>query len=101
MAQKTLPNQGKHKGLYVYCSKCKKYFSWTKRYVKTIQDTTTYTEPECGDKIKRLSNCKSLDKHKYKVRVNISRTTKKRIKILNAENYDDAVLEYLAFERKV
>lgn len=92
MKQLKLPTK-KHKGMVVYCSKCKKNFSWTK---KMVDDKSI--EPLCGETANRLSSCKFKDKHRYKTKVHIPGTLKSEVtRILKSTNYDQAVIEAVEF----
>ncbi len=92
MKQLKLPTK-KHKGMVVYCSKCKKNFSWTK---KMVDDKSI--EPLCGETANRLSSCKFKDKHRYKAKVHIPGTLKSEVtQILKSTKYDQAVIEAVEF----
>lgn len=102
MKRKKLPNQ-KQKGLYIYCTNnsCKKYFSWTNRNVKNDDGTFTKTEPLCGVSDKKISACKSIDKHKFIARLFIPGTIDKRVrKTLTAENYAEAVQQTIDYQNE-
>ncbi|WP_346881263.1 hypothetical protein [uncultured Algibacter sp.] len=96
MKQKKLPVKGKHKGLYVYCSVCKSHFGWTK-----IIEEGAKIEPRCGLTKVKLSSCKNLEKHRYKVRINLPKTKRKRSRVFDVLSYQDAVVESVKFETEV
>ncbi|GGX22923.1 hypothetical protein [Aquimarina muelleri] len=92
MRRKKLP-KNKHKGLFIYCSKCSKYFSWTK---KTEKDKVL--EPSCGESGNRFSTCKHTACQKYKVRLHLPGTIKGTTsKTLPALSYDEAVIQAIEF----
>lgn len=102
MKRKKLPPKGKHKGLYVYCSKCKKHFGWTQRKEKTKNETLTNIEPTCNESGKRLSSCKFQDKHRYKARVNIPGPLKTKMsRTFDVDTYKEAVIKAIEFENEV
>ena len=88
-----LPPNNKHKGLYVYCGKCKTYFSWTQRRGKNDGGTRPNLEPSCKVNSKKLSSCKFKDKHSYKSRIYINGGKIPKSKSLKADNYNEAVEE--------
>jgi integrase len=92
MKQLKLPTK-KHKGMVIYCSKCKKNFSWTKKMVDDKQ-----AEPLCGETTNRLSSCKFKEKQRYKAKVHIPGTLKSEVtRILKSINYDQAIIEAVEF----
>lgn len=92
MKQLKLPTQ-KYKGMVVYCSKCRKHFSWTKK-----QEEQKVLEPVCGQSKGRLSSCKFKDKQSYKVKVHIPGTRKGEVsKVLQSKRYDEAIIEAVEF----
>lgn len=97
--RKKLPNT-KHKGLYIYCNKCSKYFSYTNA---TVKDEKTgkivKKEPSCGESKKRLSTCKFPDKHRYKSMLHYpGQNTSIKSKTLDAQTYPEAVIKAIEFE---
>lgn len=100
MKRKKLPNK-KHKGLYIYCNDCQKYFSWTSKSVKNEEGKTEKNEPNCGKKEGKLSSCASSDKHRYKSRIHIPGTKDRKIsRTFRATSYSDAVIEAIEFEKE-
>ncbi|EDP96490.1 tyrosine-type recombinase/integrase [Kordia algicida OT-1] len=98
--RKHLPSN-KHKGLLIYCYKCKKNFSWTKRYIKQENGIHTKEENTCGLTKKNFSKCKEHEIHKYKSRIHIPGTRdKKAVKTHDAETYDQAVSQAIEFENE-
>ena len=92
MKRKKLPAK-KHKGLFIYCSKCKKYFAWTKK-----KEKDGMVEPFCGDSGKKYSSCSFVEKQSYKVRTHIPGTTKGLVsKVLSAQTYNEAVVQAVEF----
>jgi len=97
--KKKLPSK-KHKGLFIYCSKCKKYFSWTQKKTINSQGKSQKMEPECGETQKNLSSCKFPNRHRYKSRLHVPGTYGRRIsKTHESESYSDAVVEAIEFEQ--
>lgn len=96
-----LPAKSKHKGLYVYCSSCRGYFSWTQRKTKNLLDKLINEEPNCKENGKKLSSCKFKDKHHFKSRIYLPGGTKKVSRTLTATNYTDAVIQAIEFEKEV
>ena len=101
MKRKKLPPTGKHKGMYVFCSKCMKHFSWTQKKTKTKEGNLTNVEPECGENKKRLSSCKFMHRHQYKARVNVPGTKSKMTRTFDVDNYNDAVIKAIEFENEM
>ncbi len=94
MKQKKLPTK-KHKGLYVYCSKCKKEFSWTSK--KTAKGRE---QPKCGDSQSQLSRCKFKQKQRYKTRVHIPGGGNAIVsRVLVSATYNEAVRESISFKQ--
>lgn len=97
--RKKLPPK-KYQGLFIYCSECKKYFSWTQKSTKTDNGKTKQIEPECGKEKVKYSNCKSFHKHKYKARYHIPGSNKNIVsKTFDTTKYDEAVEQAVAFKR--
>jgi len=93
MKKKKLP-QNKLGGLFVYCSDCNKYFSFLYRNVKLDSGNTVRREALCGRTKRNYSSCKSIDKHKYKIRVHVPGTQGGKIsRTLSSETYDEAIAE--------
>ncbi len=100
MKRKKLPNK-RHKGLYLYCNECNKYFTYTKLTVKENDGTVIKKEPECGKTKSKLSSCKTPEKHRYKSRLHYPGQNKKIASAtLNAETYNEAVIQAIAFEEE-
>ncbi|EDP94688.1 hypothetical protein U8527_07000 [Kordia algicida OT-1] len=100
MKRKKLPSK-RHKGLFLYCNECKKYFSYTKTTVKQGNGTVIRKEPECGKSKSKLSRCKSPEKHRYKSRLHYPGQNQRIISnTLNAETYNEAVTQAIAFEEE-
>ena len=97
MKRKKLPNK-KHKGLYIYCSVCSKYFSWTQKNEKDINGVREKKEPLCGDSGKKFSTCKSFVKHRYRARVHIPGSGKGTVsRTFDVTQYKDAVKQAIEF----
>ena len=99
--RKKLPNK-KHKGIYIYCNKCFKYFSYTNMTV-TEKETNKVTkkEPNCGISKKKLSTCKFPDKHRYKSMLHYPGQNKGiKSRTLEAETYSEAVIKAIEFEHE-
>ncbi|WP_281989761.1 tyrosine-type recombinase/integrase [Aquimarina aggregata] len=95
MRRKKLP-KNKHKGIFIYCNKCCKYFSWT-----TKTEKNGVIEPNCGESGKGYSTCKHKESLKYKARVHVPGTVKGTTsKTLFAQSYDEAVIEAIEFANK-
>lgn len=91
----------KHKGMLIYCSKCKKHFSWTKKLEKSKDGKTETQEPTCGDTGKKFSQCKSFDKHRYKARVHIPGTKADKLsRTLDTRSYNEAVIKAIEFQNE-
>lgn len=100
MKQKKLPNK-RHKGLFIYCTECKKYFTYTNKNVKGKDRTTIKKEPECGLTESRLSSCKVLEKHRYKSRIHAPGNNKRIVsRTHDANTYSEAVVEAIDFENE-
>ncbi len=92
MKRKKLPSK-KHKGIFIYCSKCKKYYSYTKK-----REEGKTVEPLCGESGKVYSKCKYPEKQKYKARVHVSGSINNTTsKVLNAKTYEEAVVQTVEF----
>lgn len=101
MRRKKLPS-GKHKGLCIYCNRCKKHFYWTQKKVRLEYGDIVQGEPICGASKKVFSKCRFHHFHRFKSRIHISGSyDRKKSKVLNATNYNDAVVEAIAFEKEV
>lgn len=97
MKRKKLPTK-KHKGLYIYCSECCKYFSWTQKSERKSDGTTEKKEPPCGNDNIKFSSCKSFEKHRYRSRVHIPGTTNKTTsRTYDVTQYKDAVIKAIEF----
>ncbi|WP_046758013.1 site-specific integrase [Kordia jejudonensis] len=99
--RKKLPNN-KHKGLYIYCNNCSKYFSYTNI---TITDKETgkkiKKEPTCGKSKKKLSSCKFPEKHRFKSMLHYpGQNTSIKSKTLDAQTYEEAVIKAIEFEQE-
>ena len=91
----------KHKGMLIYCSKCKKSFSWTKKTTKSNEGKTVIQEPTCGESGKKLSACSNFDKHKFKVRAHVPGTKSRKLtKILDTRSYNEAVIKSIEFQNE-
>lgn len=100
MKRKKLPTK-KHKGLYIYCTDCKKYFSWTNRTIKQKSGESTTEEAICGDSKKKFSSCKSFVKHRFKSRIHIPGSNdRKASRTFEATSYADAVIQAIEFEKE-
>jgi len=100
MKRKKLPNK-RHKGLYLYCNECNKYFTYTKLTVKENDGKVIKKEPKCGKSKSKLSSCKNPEKHRYKSRLHYPGQNKKIISnTLSAETYNEAVIQAIAFEEE-
>lgn len=99
--RKKLPSN-KHKGLYIYCNKCFKYFSnTTTGYVDKETGKLVRKEPKCGESGKRLSICKFSEKHKYKSRLHYpGQNGNYKSRTLDAETYQEAVIKAIEFENE-
>lgn len=101
MKRKKLP-QKKHKGLFIYCSDCKKYFSWTNKNKTDNNGKLEKTEPSCGKDNSNFSNCKSYDRHRFKSRIHLPGSNDKKIsRTLGATSYADAVIQAIEFEKEM
>jgi integrase len=75
----------KVKGLFIFCTKCK----------KRIID-------HCGNTGKRLSSCKDIDKHRYKLRVCIpGNDSSVRTKIFETRDSNQVVLDAFAYRAEL
>jgi len=101
MERKKLPKQ-KHKGLFIYCNRCKKNFSWTSKSITSQKGKEEIEEPICKKTKTVFSSCKFFEEHRYKVRIYIpDEKGKTRYKSLNAKNHNEAIIEAIHFEKKV
>ena len=82
-----IDNRDNVKGLHTYCSKCKRL-------------TTTRI---CGKTKKRLSSCKYPEFHKFKIIKAIPGTDskKKRTKVLDTRDLNQAIKEKILFEKEL
>jgi site-specific recombinase XerD len=98
--RKKLPSQ-RHKGLYVYCTTCKKYFSWTSKTEKSKLGKITTKEPLCGVTKNKFSKCPNFEKHKYRARVHVPGTQSTTAsRTFDATTYNDAVAMTIDFENE-
>ena len=89
--------KNKHKGMFVYCSKCKKHFSWTEK-----TEGKKKVEPQCGKSDNVLSKCPFPQNQKYKVRYHISGSNDaKASKSFETRNYNEAVIQAIEIENEV
>lgn len=101
MKRKKLPKK-KHKGLFIYCSDCKKYFSWTNKNSKDKNGKLVKLEPECGSSKTNFSTCKSFEKHRFKSRIHLPGSNDRKIsRTLGTTSYADAVIQAIEFEKEV
>lgn len=82
-----IDRRDKTKGLHTYCGKCKRL-------------TTTRV---CGKTGKRISSCKSPEFHKFKIIKSVPGTDskKKRVKILETRDINEAIREKIIFEQEL
>lgn len=101
MKRKELPQQ-KHKGLFIYCNRCRKNFSWTHKFIKSNKGIIKVEEPICNETNTTFSSCDFFEDHRYKVRVYLlNKKGKTKSKNLSSIDYNNAILEAIDFERKV
>lgn len=75
----------KLKGLFIFCTKCKKRITNT-----------------CGNSGKRISSCKDIDKHKYKLRVCIpGNDSAVKTKIFETRDPNQVVLDAYAYRAEL
>ena len=75
----------KVKGLFIFCTKCKKRIT-----------------NNCGDSGKRISSCKNIDKHKYKLRVCIpGNDSAVKTKIFETRDPNQVVLDAFAYRAEL
>jgi hypothetical protein len=75
----------KVKGLFIFCTKCKKRITNT-----------------CGNSGKRISSCKDIDKHKYKLRVCIpGNDSAVKTKLFETRDPNQVVLEAYAYRAEL
>jgi integrase len=75
----------KVKGLFIFCTKCKKRITNT-----------------CGNSGKRISSCKDIDKHKYKLRVCIpGNDSAVKTKIFETRDPNQVVLDAYAYRAEL
>jgi integrase len=97
-----LPINRRHKGLIIFCNKCNKAFSWTKKSEKDLEGKTIIKEPVCGKDKTKFSYCQFFKMHRFKVKVFIPGSGGKyRTKNLNITNYSQAVSAAISFEKEV
>ena len=102
MNRKKIPPRNKHKGLFVYCSKCKSHFSWTHKKIKNEQANLVNIEPNCKDSGKQLSKCKFQSKHYYKSRLHMPGDNKRIVsKTFDVSKYNDAIVLAIEFENHI
>ncbi|TGV02127.1 hypothetical protein [Flavivirga rizhaonensis] len=70
MKRKELPLE-KHKGLFIYCNRCQRNFSWTYRIIRSGNRANKIEEPMCYETKTTFSSCEFFESHRYKVRVYI------------------------------
>ena len=100
MKRKKLPKK-KHRGLYLYCNKCNKYFTYTSATITETSGKKTKKEPTCGTNKKKLSSCKFPEKHKYKSRIHYpGQNEKVTSRTLIADTYSEAVIQAILFEEE-
>ena len=100
MRRKKLP-QSKHKGMSIYCSKCRAYFTWTSKTIINDDGKTQKREPLCGLTKRTYSSCKFPDKQRFRVRVYVAGKQTPVSKTLDAQRYDDAVIEAIEFRNSI
>ncbi len=99
--RKKLPPK-RHSGLQIYCSKCRKYFSYTSKTITKKNGDKETIEPDCGEEKKKYSKCPYFDKHNYKAIIHIPGTKSgKTSKTLTATKYDEAVIQTIEFRKEV
>jgi integrase len=75
----------KVKGLFIFCTKCKKRIT-----------------NNCGDSGKRISSCKNIDKHKYKLRVCIpGNESAVKTKVFETRDPNQVVLDAFAYRAEL
>ena len=75
----------KVKGLFIFCTKCKKRIS-----------------DKCGNSGKRVSACRDIDKHRYKLRVCIpGKETAVKTKLFETRDANQVVLEAYAYRAEL
>jgi len=74
-------------GLFVFCKKCKR----------------TIDSKKCGNTGKGLSTCKSTERHCFRAIINVPGTSgsKKKTKIFNTRDVEEAVLMQFEFEKEM
>ena len=101
MKRKELPQQ-KHKGLFIYCNRCRKNFSWTYKFIKSNKGISKVEEPICNENKTTFSSCNFFENHRYKVRIYLPhKKGKTKSKNLSSIDYNSAILEAIEFEKKV
>ena len=101
MKRKELPQQ-KHKGLFIYCNRCRKNFSWTHKFIKSNRGIIKVEEPICNETKTIFSLCNFFENHRYKVRIYLpNKKGETKSKNLSSVDYNNAILEAIDFERKV
>lgn len=100
MKRKKVPSQ-KQKGLFIYCNKCQKDFSWTSKLVKQKNKKPIKKEPQCGKSGSKFSICKFFHQHKYRARIYIPGTNRVVCKVFEIDNYKEAAKLTLEFEQEV
>jgi integrase len=85
MDNNQLLKKTKVKGLFIFCTKCKKRITNT-----------------CGNSGKRISSCKDIDKHKYKLRVCIpGNESAVKTKIFETRDSNQVVLDAFAYRAEL
>jgi integrase len=85
MDNNQLLKKTKVKGLFIFCTKCKKRITNT-----------------CGNSGKRISSCKDIDKHKYKLRVCIpGNNSAVKTKIFETRDPNQVVLDAFAYRAEL
>ncbi|WP_046756577.1 tyrosine-type recombinase/integrase [Kordia jejudonensis] len=100
MKRKKVPTQ-KQKGLFIYCNKCQKDFSWTSKLVKQKNSKSVKEEPICGENGSKFSNCKFFQQHKFRARIYIPGTNRVVCKVFETDNYKEAAKLIVEFEQEV
>ncbi|WP_027395041.1 tyrosine-type recombinase/integrase [Aquimarina latercula] len=94
MKKKKLPTK-KGKGMSVFCqmTNCKKNFGWTQK-----TENGKVIEPTCGLSNKKISQCKNLENHRYRIAIHVPGTAKKRVyKTLVSARYEEALIEGIEY----
>ncbi|WP_046755452.1 tyrosine-type recombinase/integrase [Kordia jejudonensis] len=97
-----LPINRGHKGLIIFCNKCNKAFSWTKKSEKDLEGKIVTKEPICAKDKTKFSSCQFFKMHRFKIKVFIPGSGGKyRTKNLTVTNYSQAVSAAISFEKEV